>query len=99
MDRIVSATEARVHFGDIMKKAKNGPVFVERDGKPEAVIISKQEYDRLIKNCPGPDWRKKLAETHDLIRKELKGRKLPDPSEMLRQARQERDDEILNSLR
>jgi prevent-host-death family protein len=99
MNRTVSATEARVRFGEIMRRAKSGPVIVERDGKPDVVVISKQEYDRLVENAPKPDWRKMLEETHELLRKELKGRALPDPAEMLRLAREERDAELLNSLR
>jgi len=99
MNRTVSATEARVHFGEVMRKAKSGPVIVERDGKADVVVISKQEYDRLVENVPKQDWWKMLDETHELLRKELKGRSLPDPAEMLRQAREERDEELLNSLR
>ena len=99
MNRTVSATEARVHFGEIMRRAKTEPVIVERDGKPEVVVISKQEYDRLAAAAPKPDWRQLLEETHKLIRAELKGRTLPDPAEMLRLAREERDEQLLNSLR
>ncbi len=98
MNRTVSATDARIRFGEIMRRAKSGPVIVERDGKPEVVIISKQQYDSLIKKGSKPDWRKKLEETHELIRRELDGRTLPDPAEMLRLAREERDEQLLNSL-
>ena len=37
MNQTVSATEARVHFGKIMRRAKSGPVIVERDGKADVV--------------------------------------------------------------
>ena len=99
MNRIVSATEARIRFGELMRRAQSGPVIVERDGKADIVVISKQEYDRLVEHAPKLDWRKMLEETHDMLRKELKGRPLPDPAEMLRLAREERDEELLNSLR
>ena len=99
MRRTVSATEARVHFGELMRRAKSGPVIVEKDGKPDVVVISKQEYDKLVENAPKPDWWKMVEETHEMLRKELNGRTLPDPAEMLRQAREERDEELFNSLR
>ena len=31
MDRIICATQARIHFGEVMKQAKIAPVIVERD--------------------------------------------------------------------
>ncbi|PIU90992.1 MAG: type II toxin-antitoxin system Phd/YefM family antitoxin [Anaerolineae bacterium CG17_big_fil_post_rev_8_21_14_2_50_57_27] len=99
MNRTVSATQARIHFGEIMRRARTEPVIVERDGKPEVVVISKKEYDQLVATAPKPDWRKMVEETHALIRAELKGRTLPPPEEMLRQAREERDEQLLNSLR
>lgn len=99
MNRTVSATDARVRFGEIMRQARKGPVIVERDGKPEVVVISKQEYDRLVKAAPRSDWWQKMEETRQFICKELGGRELPDPAEMLRLAREERDEELLDSLR
>ena len=40
----------------------------------------------------------RLEKLHSQIRIELAGRTLPDPAEILRQAREERDEQILNSL-
>ena len=99
MNRTVSATEARVHFGEVMRKAKSGPVIVERDGKADVVVISKQEYDRLVENVPKPDWWSMVEELHAKLRVELAGRTLPDPAEIIRQGREERDEQLFNSLR
>ncbi|MDO9129006.1 MAG: type II toxin-antitoxin system prevent-host-death family antitoxin [Anaerolineales bacterium] len=100
MNRTVSATQARIHFGEIMRRARTEPVIVERDGKPEVVVISKQEYDRLATAAPKPDWRKMLAETHALIRAELGDREIqPSPEEVIRQGREERDEQLLDNLR
>lgn len=99
MSQTISATQARIHFGEVMRRARTEPVTVERGGKPEVVVISKKEYDRLAVAAPKPDWRKMVEETHALIRAELKGRTLSPPEEMLRQAREERDEQLLNSLR
>jgi len=99
MKYTVSATDARIRFGEIMRRAKNGPVIVERAGKPEVVIISKQEYDQLTGSTPQKDWQKTLDELHERLRIELAGRTLPEPEEIIRQGREERDEQLLNDLR
>ena len=99
MQRTISATQARIHFGEIMRHAKVGPVIVERDGKAEVVVISKKTYDQLIAATTQTDLQKKIDELHNRIRVELAGRSLPDPAEVIRQGREERDDQLLSSLR
>lgn len=44
-----SATEVKNHFGRVLRQiAKTGgPIIVERDGKPVAVILSISEYQRM----------------------------------------------------
>ncbi|MGB8212387.1 MAG: type II toxin-antitoxin system Phd/YefM family antitoxin [Anaerolineales bacterium] len=99
MNQTVSATEARVHFGEIMRRAKSGPVIVERDGKADVVIISKQEYDQMVSATPKLDWWSMVEGLQAKLRVELAGRTLPDPAEMIRQGREERDEQLFNSLR
>ncbi|RFO94693.1 prevent-host-death protein [Rhodoferax lacus] len=43
----VTATEARDHFGDICDHAKTGPVFVEKDGQIDTVILSARQFAEL----------------------------------------------------
>jgi prevent-host-death family protein len=99
MQKTISATQARIHFGDIMKQAKVAPVFVERSGKAEVVVLSKKAYDRLVAANQQTDWQAKLEDLHKRIKTELAGRTLPAPEEMLRLAREERDEQLINSLR
>lgn len=99
MKYTVSATDARIRFGEIMRRAKKGPVIVERGGKPEVVVISKKEYDLLISNVPQKDWRQLLDEAHESVREDLKGRELPNPAVMLQQAREIRDEQLNDNLR
>lgn len=99
MLRTISATKARINFGDVMKQAKIGPVVVERGGKAEVVVLSKKAYDQLVATNQRKDWRKLLEEAHKSIRAEIGDRQLSDPAEMLRLAREERDEQLLNSLR
>ena len=99
MEHIITATQARIHFGEVMRRARQGPIIWERDGVQEVVVISKQTYDQLIASAPQPDWRELLKRTHDQLRLELKGRTLPDPAEMIRLGREERDEQLFSSLR
>jgi len=99
MQKTISATKARINFGDVMKQAKIAPVIVERGGKAEVVVLSKKAYDRLVAANQQSDWQKKLEDLHKRIEAELAGRALPAPEEMLRLAREERDEQLINSLR
>lgn len=47
--RAISATEARVHFGEVIKRAYVGQeaVVVEKDGIPVVVILSFPYYEQL----------------------------------------------------
>lgn len=49
-DEPLSATQARIHFGEVFKRACKGGehVIVERDGIPMVVILSVPEYERLL---------------------------------------------------
>jgi prevent-host-death family protein len=99
MLRTISATKARIHFGDVMKQAKIAPVIVERDGKAEVVVISKKAYDQLVMAKAQANLQRKIEDLHAKIRVELAGKSLPDPAELIRQGREERDEQLLNSLR
>ncbi len=48
-ERTVSATEARVHFGELLDGIADGgdPVIVERGGQPLAVVVSLREWQQL----------------------------------------------------
>ncbi|OYT92742.1 MAG: prevent-host-death protein [Burkholderiales bacterium PBB3] len=43
----VTATEAKNRFGYVCAQAKTEPVFVEKDGRVESVILSFQDYEVL----------------------------------------------------
>ncbi len=46
--RTLSATEVKNRFGQVLREVakSGGPIFVERDGKPVAVILSIRKYER-----------------------------------------------------
>lgn len=43
----VTATEAKNRFGATCAQAKEGPVFVEKDGRIETVIMSAKQFSAL----------------------------------------------------
>lgn len=43
----VTATEAKNRFGCLCAQAKIGPVFVEKDGRIDSVILSAQQFEAL----------------------------------------------------
>lgn len=90
MQKIISATEARIHFGEVLQQVNNGPVVVERNGESIAIVLSKDEYDRLVSEAKQGNRMSLLEETHRRIRAERKGKPLPSPEEMLDDIRQER---------
>ena len=46
----ISATQARVHFGEVIKRAyvSQEPVVVEKDGIPVVVVLSFPYYEQLL---------------------------------------------------
>ena len=100
MERSINATEARIYFGELMRRVveHDEPVIVERGGKPEVVMISFAEYKRLHANHAN-DWLERVDKVREQIRRELGGRTLPPSEEIIREMREERDVQILENLR
>lgn len=46
----VTATEAKNRFGSLCAQAKRGPVFVEKAGQLDTVILSAEKYQALQAN-------------------------------------------------
>jgi prevent-host-death family protein len=93
MERVVSATEARIRFGELMRWAVEGcePVIVERGGKPHVVVLSVAEYERLqTGRRERESWKELVHRAREQIRAELGERELPPPEEVIWQMREER---------
>lgn len=93
MTRTMSATEARVHFGELLRDVnENGQtVFVERGGQTKAVVLSLDEYRRLGGQASVPEWQRLRDEVHAMIRAEGGGPLIPPPEEIIRAMRDEID--------
>jgi prevent-host-death family protein len=96
MERTVSATEARIRFGELMQLAVESqePIVVERGGKPYVVVLSIAEYERLRTAQKVEEWReglKRAIQVGARIKDRRGGQPLTPPEEVIRQVREERD--------
>lgn len=103
MSRTMSATEARIHFGELMRHVteQNEPVFVERAGKPQVVVISVAEYENLLAQRASNNWQDtfyKITELSQTIKERREGVPLADPVEIIQEMREERSDHIQRLL-
>lgn len=44
----MTATEAKKRFGELSEQVRSGPIRITRSGRDAMVIISADEYDRLL---------------------------------------------------
>ena len=98
MERTVSATEARIHLGEWMRRAveQGETIIVQRSGQPYVVLLSFDAYQRLRR--PRADEDAPLSQLRALrqrVARHLQGRPItPPPEEVIRQMREERDAEL-----
>jgi len=99
MRRVVSATEARVRFGELMRRVVESqePVIVERGGRPYVVVLSIEEYNRLRAAQSKVTWRDTLEQMLQLgarIKARRGGQPLTPPEEVIRELREERNAQL-----
>jgi prevent-host-death family protein len=93
MPVIVTATHARVHLGELFQSAQREPVFIERDGQPLAVLLSRDQYDRLNALEKPPDWRTLINQSREFVKQDLAGRLLSLPEEVLTEIREDQNEQ------
>lgn len=104
-ERTVSATEARVHFGELLDSVvdKQEVVVVERAGVPQVVIVSVEEWKR---HQPGEDpWTaaaRRMEAYWKYMEEERKAGRIKDVEvdveEIIRRGREERDEQLLRNM-
>ena len=101
MEKTVSATEARVHFGRLLRAvAEEGTTYVvERGGKPQAVVISTEAYETLRAVKPKVDWVAQYKRSQEMFRPLNESGKMDDIEELIREEREKRDQHLLDLLR
>ena len=100
----VSATEVKNSWGRVVRRVlqRRTPAMVESKGVPTVVILPADDYQRLITEQDA-DARKQqqlaLLDETERFAKEVAARypdrPSPDSVEIIRQMREERDDELL----
>ena len=100
--KTVSATEARVHFGELMRRVVEDqePVIIERRGQPYVVVLSIEQYQRLRNDVPRDSWRdilEQIRETGQEIESHRGGEPLPPADEIIEQMREERNAQLLEA--
>lgn len=45
--KALTANEAKTHFGEMLLNAQRGPVQINKNGKPVAVLVSFDEYESI----------------------------------------------------
>jgi prevent-host-death family protein len=96
MQRTVSATDARIHLGELMREVteEDRAIVIERSGRPHAVLLSVETYERLLAAHEAQhDWRDKVDAARARVRVDLAGRSLPAPETVLREVREMRDEQ------
>jgi prevent-host-death family protein len=96
MERKMTATDARVHFGEVMRRAveQGEHIIVERSGRPQVVILSVAAYEKMKTAQQREDWREALARAVEVgarVRARRKGQPLTPPEDVIRHVREERD--------
>ena len=62
MGKHVTATEAKNRFGELLDTAATQPVFIQKNGRDVAVLISKADYDAQNKKA---DKKSMVQQVHE----------------------------------
>ncbi len=100
----ITATEARVHFGEIYRRVTENDetIIIERNGKPGAVLISIDEFealrDRKQDELERPAWFENAIRIGRRASAERAGKSPIDWVDVIREGREERDAQVLDVL-
>lgn len=109
MERQMSATQARVNFGEVLRyvSTEQHIVIIKHAGKPRAVVIGFDDYQdyKEYQQMKLDQQQLKLEATlrqaqraRAQTRMELAGKTLPDIAETIQQMREERDAQLDQAL-
>ena len=104
MTRTISATDARVHFGEVLRgvSEERATYYVERSGTAVAVVISVEEYEALRQPQEGeperPAWMEHVIRVGQQLAAERVGKPPIDWGRIIEEGREERDAELLEGL-
>lgn len=83
--RHISATDARVRFGELLDAVKDRgeTVIVEKSGQPLAAVIPIAEYNRLTRRVLSQDWWDDQQKVAEELERNLAGRPYPNEKELI----------------
>src|SRR5947207_1084226 len=103
MERVMSATDARVHFGEVLKAvAEQGDsVIVERAGHPTAVFVPIAEYEAFRARTRWDGVAERMQKHREYLEAEHAAGRLKDVDveELINGGREERDEQLFEALR
>src|SRR5690242_3932433 len=104
MDKVMSATEARVHFGEVMRRVneRDEVIVVERDGSPMIAIMSVEQLNRLREGQQAGeerDWYDLAMEARELVRQARDNQPAPDIDQLFHDMMEERDAQLIANPR
>lgn len=73
-DRVASATELRVHLGELMEwvTENHKPIIVEHRGEPRVVVLSMAKYQTLLaQQKERSSWQELVQQSRERIEAEL----------------------------
>jgi len=102
-ERRISATEARVHFGELLDSVAHNLdiVYVERAGVPQAVFVPIEEWKRRTRSIdPWTDFAEIMADHDTYMAEAIRTGEAEDfdAAELIRAGREERDEQLLGDL-
>lgn len=68
----INATDAKNRFGQLLEMAKVEPVHVQKNGRDVGVVISPEQYERLLELSSAPKVRPAID---DLLAKSIERRR------------------------
>lgn len=104
MTRTVSATEMRVHLGELLRgvSEERATYYVERSGTPIAVVVPVEEYEALKDQQRGeyvrPEWLKNIIRISQEFAASREGMPPIDWDTIIEEGREERSEELLEGL-
>ncbi len=61
---VVSATDAKNKFGQVLEMAQAGPVHIQKSGRDVAVVLSAEEYAQLVTQGTAPRVNPLIVKLH-----------------------------------
>ncbi len=96
MQNIISYDVLKLHLDEWVQQADETkePIVIERKNRPKLFLLSEETYFRLSQPAPYKIPWDMIDQTRQLINDHLDGRELPPPEEIIRQTREERDEQL-----